>query len=170
MNYDLCSGTCLKKSGIYSVAMFQKREEEAHASSSFYAYRGFESPLRKRAGGTFLGRGVSAGPRFPAAVGRGASQSIPPGPDGSPKARGRGTCFFLFLCLSGIRKPVKKTCRWHVFRAWGFGGPTFSSSRRAGCQPIHPSGPRWVTKQNKSEPCAGRRWVRICCFTCIRRL
>lgn len=24
MNYDLCSGTCLKKSGIYSVAMFQK--------------------------------------------------------------------------------------------------------------------------------------------------
>ena len=23
MNYDLCSGTCLKKSGIYSVAMFQ---------------------------------------------------------------------------------------------------------------------------------------------------
>lgn len=22
MNYDLCSGTCLKKSGIYSVAMF----------------------------------------------------------------------------------------------------------------------------------------------------
>ena len=62
----------------------QKREEEAHASSSFYAYRGFESPLRKRAGGTFLGRGVSAGPRFPAAVGRGASQSIPPGPDGSP--------------------------------------------------------------------------------------
>lgn len=24
MNYDLCSGTCIKKSGIYSVAMFQK--------------------------------------------------------------------------------------------------------------------------------------------------
>ena len=24
MNYDLCSGTCLKKSGIYSVAMFHK--------------------------------------------------------------------------------------------------------------------------------------------------
>ena len=26
MNYDLCSGTCLKKSGIYSVAMFQKTQ------------------------------------------------------------------------------------------------------------------------------------------------
>ena len=25
MNYDLCSGTCLKKSGIYSVAMFHKK-------------------------------------------------------------------------------------------------------------------------------------------------
>lgn len=26
MNYDLCSGTCLKKSGIYSVAMFQQNK------------------------------------------------------------------------------------------------------------------------------------------------
>ena len=26
MNYDLCSGTCLKKSGIYSVAMFHMNE------------------------------------------------------------------------------------------------------------------------------------------------
>ena len=27
MNYDLCSGTCLKKSGIYSVAMFQREKQ-----------------------------------------------------------------------------------------------------------------------------------------------
>ena len=26
MNYDLCSGTCLKKSGIYSVAMFHNTQ------------------------------------------------------------------------------------------------------------------------------------------------
>ena len=32
MNYDLCSGTCLKKSGIYSVAMFQRKRRPRGAS------------------------------------------------------------------------------------------------------------------------------------------
>lgn len=35
MNYDLCSGTCLKKSGIYSVAMFQKYPRKLSVSGGF---------------------------------------------------------------------------------------------------------------------------------------
>lgn len=40
MNYDLCSGTCLKKSGIYSVAMFQK-EKHRKAVLLFLVPAGF---------------------------------------------------------------------------------------------------------------------------------
>lgn len=59
MNYDLCSGTCLKKSGIYSVAMFhtmQIRTRFLKARSDFFAaYFGFRGPAcgGKRA---FLGQ------------------------------------------------------------------------------------------------------------------
>ena len=41
-------------------------------------------------------------------VGKGAEQSIPGHPSG-----------VLFIYGdNGIRKAVKKTCRWHVFRPW----------------------------------------------------
>lgn len=37
MNYDLCSGTCLKKSGIYSVAMFHVGASVISLAPTFYA-------------------------------------------------------------------------------------------------------------------------------------
>lgn len=39
MNYDLCSGTCLKKSGIYSVAMFQNVPRKLDVSGVFPLYQ-----------------------------------------------------------------------------------------------------------------------------------
>lgn len=64
MNYDLCSGTCLKKSGIYSVAMFhimQIRTRFLKVRSDFFAaYFGFRGPACG-GGWLFWGRGGCGG-------------------------------------------------------------------------------------------------------------
>lgn len=65
MNYDLCSGTCLKKSGIYSVAMFQNGRRSFDFLPFFVLASGIRTRRiwaeRKRAGGTFLAQSGKTG-------------------------------------------------------------------------------------------------------------
>ena len=45
MNYDLCSGTCLKKSGIYSVAMFHVGASYISLAPTFFKSQSALMPL-----------------------------------------------------------------------------------------------------------------------------
>ena len=86
---------------------------------------GFERPLRKHADGMFLGRGRIPGK--PTASRKGCwrlsifwcvqpkrcalYQLVVPMPE---KRKDTIRYPFFFICVNGIRKAVKKTCRWHI--------------------------------------------------------
>lgn len=76
MNYDLCSGTCLKKSGIYSVAMFQKSRMQTRSGFFLIPSSRFLFPFSTLSSGFLEGRR-----KRESGIGRerGADMNSPPG-------------------------------------------------------------------------------------------